>query len=181
MRIPKPCLSVCPSVHLSVSREKSPWIRQYQSYISNWYINGKVFMSTTPWKPKNLEKNKKSLKFKFWLVTKSWNPPGFVNISPTLVIDASMETSSRVLRHGNKKKFAIFFKKVWNSNFDLCWIAEITLALSISVIHWQLIHQSKGLHEYLLQHGNPKIWLFFKKVQNWILTCADELKSPELR
>ena len=33
---------------------KSPYIRQYQSYISNWYINGKVFTSTTPWKPKNL-------------------------------------------------------------------------------------------------------------------------------
>ena len=42
------------SVHLSAPREKkSPWLRQYQSYISNWYINGKVFTSTTPWKPKN--------------------------------------------------------------------------------------------------------------------------------
>ena len=27
----------------------------------------------------------------------------FVNISPTLVIDASMERSSRVLQHGNPK------------------------------------------------------------------------------
>ena len=33
---------------------KSPWLRQYQSYISNWYINGKVFTSTTTWKPNNL-------------------------------------------------------------------------------------------------------------------------------
>ena len=42
---------VCPSV----PREKrSPWLRQYQFYISNWYINGKVFTSTTPWEPKNL-------------------------------------------------------------------------------------------------------------------------------
>ena len=32
---------------LSVCREKkSPWLRQYQSYISNWYVNGKVFTST---------------------------------------------------------------------------------------------------------------------------------------
>ena len=55
MRIPKPCLSVCPSVHLSVPREKKlPWLRHYQSYISNWYINGKVFTSTTPFKPKNV-------------------------------------------------------------------------------------------------------------------------------
>ena len=29
---------------------KSPWLRQYQSYVSNWYINGKVFKSTTAWK-----------------------------------------------------------------------------------------------------------------------------------
>ena len=49
--IPKPCLSVC----LSAPREKiSSLLRQYQSYISNWYINGKVFTSTTPWKTKNL-------------------------------------------------------------------------------------------------------------------------------
>ena len=38
---------------VSVRREKkSPWLRQYQSYISNWYVNGKIFTSTTTWKPK---------------------------------------------------------------------------------------------------------------------------------
>ena len=31
------------------------------------------------------------------------NHPGFVNISPTLVVDASMERSSRALHHGNPK------------------------------------------------------------------------------
>ena len=31
------------------------------------------------------------------------NRPDFVNISPTLVIDTSMERSSRVLHHGNQK------------------------------------------------------------------------------
>ena len=31
------------------------------------------------------------------------NYPGFVNISPTLVIDTSMESSSRVLQHGHGK------------------------------------------------------------------------------
>ena len=40
---------------VSVCREKkTPWLRQYQSYISNWYVNGKVFTSTTTWEPKNL-------------------------------------------------------------------------------------------------------------------------------
>ena len=89
------CLSIRLSAHLSVPREKkSPWLRQYQSYISNWYIYGKVFTSTTPWKPN------------------------------------------------------FFFIKVRNSNLDLWRRAEITLASSISVVHWQLIHQWKGLHEY---------------------------------
>ena len=37
---------------VSVCREtKSPWLRQYQSYVSNWYVNGKVFTSTTTWEP----------------------------------------------------------------------------------------------------------------------------------
>ena len=31
---------------------KSPYLRQYQSYISNWYVSGKVFTSTTTWEPK---------------------------------------------------------------------------------------------------------------------------------
>ena len=35
-------------------KKKTPWLRQYQSYISNWYVNGKVFTSTTTWEPKNL-------------------------------------------------------------------------------------------------------------------------------
>ena len=40
---------------VSVYREtKSPWFRQYKSYISNWYVNGKVFTSTTTWEPRNL-------------------------------------------------------------------------------------------------------------------------------
>ena len=54
----------------------------------------------------------KSSKLEIWLLTKSWNHLSFVNISPTLVIDASMERSSRVLHNGNPK-ILIFFKKVW--------------------------------------------------------------------
>ena len=60
---------------------------------------------------------KKSSKFEIWLLAKSWNHLNFVDISPTLVIDASMERSSRVLHNGNPKIW-IFFKKVWNSKFD---------------------------------------------------------------
>ena len=35
------------------------------------------------------------------------NHSGFVNISPTLVIDASMERSSRVLHQGNPNLFVL--------------------------------------------------------------------------
>ena len=75
------------------------------------------------------------------------NHPSFVNISPTLVIDTSMEMSSRVLQHGNPKIW-FFFQKRLKLNFDFYWRAEITLASSISVLHWYLILQWKCLHEY---------------------------------
>ena len=63
-RIPKPCLSVCPSVCLSI-----------------------------------------------YLYPEKRNHHSFVNISPTLVIDISMERYSRVLRHGNPKLLFFFFSK----------------------------------------------------------------------
>ena len=50
----------------------------------------------------------KCSKFKFWLLTKSWNHLSFVNISPTLVIDTSMEWSSRVLHHGNPEMWNFY-------------------------------------------------------------------------
>ena len=97
---------------VSVPREKkSPWLRQYQSYFSNWYINGKLFMSTTAWKPKNWIFLSKKFEIEFWLVPKSWNQFNFVNISPTLVIDTSMESFSHVLQHGNPKILIFFSKK----------------------------------------------------------------------
>ena len=56
----------------------------------------------------------KSSKFEFWFSTKSWNHLSFVNVSPTLVIDTSMERYSRLLHHGNPKILFFFFKKVRN-------------------------------------------------------------------
>ena len=100
------CLSIC----LYHEKKFTPPLRQYQSYISNWFINGKVFTSTTQCKPKKFLFFQKSSKFECWLVTKSWNHLSFVNISSILVIDTSMERSSRVLQHRNQNIF--FFKKV---------------------------------------------------------------------
>ena len=47
-------IEFCPYPEFPYAEKKSPWLRQYQSYISNWCINGKGFTSTTTWKPKNL-------------------------------------------------------------------------------------------------------------------------------
>ena len=60
---------------VSVRREKkSPWLCQYQSYISNWYVNGKVFTSTTTWKPIFFFKKVRNwIWLLFWLVLKSLN------------------------------------------------------------------------------------------------------------
>ena len=52
----------------------------------------------------------KKVEIEFWLVLEIWNHPSFVNISPTLVIDTSMERSSRVLYH-EKSKFYFIKKK----------------------------------------------------------------------
>ena len=47
---------------------KLPKLRQYQSYSSNWCINGKVFTTNTAWKPKNLIFFSKKVEIEFWLV-----------------------------------------------------------------------------------------------------------------
>ena len=92
-----------------------------------------VFTSITPWKPRNVKIFQKVQNWWNWIlsvplvsVCREKNRPGFVNISPTLVIDTSTERSSRVLQHGKKnwffsKKFEIEF----DLYFDLCWRAEI--------------------------------------------------------
>ena len=87
--------------------------------IDTWMERSSSVLAT-PWKAKTLIFFfSQSLKFEFWLVTKSWNHLSFVNISPTLVINTSMERSSQVLATACKLKNLIFFKSS-ESNFDLC-------------------------------------------------------------
>ena len=107
MRIPKPCLSVCPH----------PEKRYHHSFVN---ISPTLVIDTSMERSSRVLHHgnpkiwffffKKSLKFEFWLLTKSWNHLSFVNISPTLVIDTSMERSSRVLHHGNPEMWK-YFKK----------------------------------------------------------------------
>ena len=116
-------VSVCPSVCLSVRLSVRPSVcphpekRYHHSFVN---ISPTLVIDTSMERssrvlhhgnPKIWIFFQKSSKFDFWLLTKSWNHLSFVNISPTLVIDTSMERSSRVLHHGNKKIWFFFSKK----------------------------------------------------------------------
>ena len=136
------CPSVCPSVCLSVCLSVCPYPekRNHHSFVN---ISPTLVIDTSMERslrvlqhgnPKIWFFFQKSSKFELWLVLKSWNSLSFVNISPTLVIDTSMERSSRVLQ-SETQKLDFFFKKVRNSNFDFWRRAEITFASSKSALH----------------------------------------------
>ena len=150
MRIPKPCLSVCPY------HEKSLQLRQYQSYISNWSINGKVFTSTIAWKPQKLNFFSKKVEIEFWPVLKSWNHISFVNISPTLVIGTSMERSSWVLYHRIQKIW--FYSKFHFFTIMATIFLRSTQGGEITVYGltepaWHVgLHVEKHRHDYRLKH-----------------------------
>ena len=87
----------------------------------------------------------------------------FVNVSPTLVIDTSMESSSRVLHHEHPKIWFSFLKSL---NLILNCILAYAKSLSITIYQsysskWYINERSiKVLH-----HGNAKILflIFFSK------------------
>ena len=95
----------------------------------------------------------------------------FVNISPTLVIDTSMERSSRVLHHGNPKIW-IFVQK--SSKFEICLLTKSWNHLSfVNISSTLVIDTSMGRFSRVLHHGNPKIEFFFQKSSKfefWLLT-----------
>ena len=110
----------------------------------------------------------KSSKFEFWLLTKSWNHLSFANISPTLVIDTSMEWSSRLLHHGNPEMWKIF-KKFEIDESKFCPYPEFPYAEKknrpgfVNISPTQVIDTSTERSSRVLQHGNQKIWFFSSK------------------
>ena len=134
-----------------------------------------VFTNTTPWKPKNLIFFfQKSSKFEFWLLTKSWNHLSFVNISPTLVIDTSMEWSSRVLQHGNQKIWFFFLKSL-----KLNSTCILTCAEELKSFKWvsTCTHRStSGMHRRPFE-GRHLVYLFFGRwafillLRVWLIIC----------
>ena len=116
MRIPKPCLSVCPHpekrnplcfVNISSTLVVDASMERYSRVLHHGNLRIWIFFP-------------KSVKLEIWLLTKSWNHLSFVDISlslVSLVIDTSMENFSLLLHYGNPKNW-FFFVKVRNSNFD---------------------------------------------------------------
>ena len=98
-----------------------------------------------------------------------------VNISPTLVIDTSMERSPRVLHHGNPKIW-IFFQE--SLKFEFWFVLKSWNNLSfVNISPTLVIDTSMERSSRVIQYGNPKIWFFFsKKFEIRILICAEELK-----
>ena len=113
-----------------------------------------------------------SKKFEFWFLTKSWNHLSFVDISPTLVIDTSMEWSSRVLHHGNPKMW-IFFKKLEINEIEFCPYPEFPYAEKRNRPGFVNISPTSVIDTSTKRSSStttwePKIWFFFQKVWNWI-------------
>ena len=106
-----------------------------------------------------------SSKFEFWLLTKSWNHLSFVNISPTLVIDALMERSSRVLLHGNPKIWFFFSKKfeIRILTFDEELKSPLLRQYQSYIRNWYL----NGMVFTSTTPWKPKNVKFFQKVRNW--------------
>ena len=175
-------LSVCLSVCLSIC--PYPEKRNHHSFVN---INPTLVIDTSMERSSQVLHDvkqkiwffffQKSSKFEFWLVLKSWNNLGFVNICPTLVIDTSMERSSRELHDANPKIWIFFIK---SSKFEFWLVLKSWNNLSfVNISPTLVIDTSMERSSRVLQHGNPKIRFFFsKKFEIRILTCAEVLKSP---
>ena len=124
MKIPKPCLSVLPPPK---KKKKKSWLRQYQPYISNWYHQWKG--PNDSMQTQKIDFIFESSKLNLSVRTQKINQPGFVNISHTLVINTSMERSSRVLHHEKKKTAKLNF----DLYFDLYWRAEINISVGLNM------------------------------------------------
>ena len=161
MRIPKPCLSVCPY----------PEKRNHPSFVnisSTLVIYASMERSSRVLHHENPKVWFFFQKFEieFWLLPKSLNHHSFVNISSTLVIDASMERSPRVQHHGNPKTwFIIFFLKKFEIEFWLVFWPVLKswnpLISFVNISPTLVIGTSMERSSQVLQHVNTKLWIYF--------------------
>ena len=173
-------VSVCLSVRLSVC--PYPEKRYHHSFVNispTLVIDISMERSSQVLhhgKPKIWFFFSKKFEIRFWLSTKSWNHLSFVNMSPTLVIDTSMERSSRVVHHGNPKIWFFFFRKVRNSNFGFWRRAEITLFSSKYQSYISNWYINGKVFTSTTPLKSKNLIFIFKKVRN--SNFDEELKSP---
>ena len=116
--------------------------------------------------PRNWRSFQKRLKLNFDLYFDwCWNRPSFVNIGSTVVNDASIDKSSRVLLHRNPKIWFFLLKKV-EIEFWLvfrvvlkCWNHPSFVNVSSTLVIGTWLERFSRVP----QHGILKIWLSFKK------------------
>ena len=127
----------------------------------------------------------KSSKFVFWLLTKSWNHLSFVNISPTLVIDASMERSWQVATTPWKPKNVTIFQKVRNwRNWILSVprVSECRETKSPWLRQYQSYISNWYVNGKVCNMRTKKFDFFFsKKVRNWIWLVLKSLNQHSSR
>ena len=118
-------IHVCLSVRLSIrTPRKEITLASPISVLcsSNWYINGKVFTSTTAWKPKNLFSFQKRSNLNFNLYFDlCWNLHSFVNISPTVLNDSYMNGKVFISTTAWEPKNLILLKKTCLTESFCCY------------------------------------------------------------
>ena len=107
------------------------------------------------------------------------NHLSFVNISPTLVIDTSMERSSRVLHHGNPR-FWFFFQNRSKLNFDLCRRVEIVLVGLNKHLYDDIGDASSSLRGSTSSSAcfSFNFILFCHQLSHYVCQCVIPLKFP---
>ena len=171
MRIPKACLSVrtprkeinpgfvniSPTLVIDTSMERSPRI------LKHWNPTSFFFS-------KKFEIDENEI---FCRYPKKRNRPVFIDISPTLLIDTSIERCSRVLQHRNPKSWFFVQKslKLKKLNFFLPYPEKRNRPGFVNISPELVIHTSMEWSSWVLHHGNPKIWFFKKKIEIefWLL------------
>ena len=170
VRIPKPCLSVCPypekryhhsfvnispTLVIDTSMERSSRVLQ-RGNPKMWKFFKKIEIDEIEFCP-----------YPEFPYAEKKNRSGFVNISPTLVIDTSTVRSSRELHHGNQKIW-FFFQKSSELNltcsyFDLCWRAEI-------------IQVGLNMHLYVdIGDASSSLWGSTSSLNGWLPLQVDML------
>ena len=99
------------------------------------------------------------------------NRPGFVNISPTLVIDTSMEMCSWVLQHGHIKKLIFFLQKSSKLNLDLCQRAEKIVQVGLT---WTYMTTS-GMHRRPFE-GRHLVCIILNCYKVMMLKCQSKVQ-----